>query len=93
MTDSLARIRDHAYHCFPKGDRLGRAIRTERYRLVEWKPRTGASAATEYELYDYQNDPFETKNLAESNPDVLAQLKQLLATHPAPQPVHSDRQK
>ena len=82
MTDSLARIRDHAYHCFPRGNRLGRAIRTERYRLVEWKPWTEGSAATEYELYDYQRDPLETKNLAEANPDVVARLTQLLATHP-----------
>jgi len=83
-------IRDHVYHCFPKGNRLGRAIRTERYRLVEWKPWEVSSTAAEYELYDYQRDPLETKNLAEANPDIAAQLKKLLATHPEAQPVHRD---
>lgn len=29
-------IRDHAYHCFARGGYMGRAIRTERYRLVGW---------------------------------------------------------
>ncbi|MCA9124239.1 MAG: sulfatase-like hydrolase/transferase [Planctomycetaceae bacterium] len=85
-----ASIRTHAYHCFPKGNRLGRAIRTDRYRLVEWKPWDGDSESIEYELYDYENDPLETKNLATENKDVVAQLIQQLATHRAAQPIHDD---
>lgn len=82
IRNPMARVRNHAYHCFPRGGRLGRAIRTDRYRMVEWK-KIGASAETaEYELYDYQNGETETKNIASENPAVLNQLKKILAQHP-----------
>jgi iduronate 2-sulfatase len=82
LRDPSARVRDHAYHCYPRGERMGRAIRTERYRLVEWK-KPGAPADTaEFELYDYEADPLETKNLAASHPAVVAQLRSILARHP-----------
>ena len=29
--------KDFVYHAYPRGERIGRAIRTARYRLVEWK--------------------------------------------------------
>ena len=81
LRDPSARIRDHAYHAYPRGERMGRAIRTERHRLIEWK-KPGAPADTaEFELYDYETDPRETKNLAASQPAVLAQLRALLARH------------
>ena len=80
-------VRDHAYHAFPRGgNRLGRAIRTNRYRLVEWKRFDEPVEKAEYELYDYQEDPLETRNLAEERPEVVASLKKLLATHPAARP-------
>ena len=78
-------VRDHAYHCFPKGGRLGRAIRTPRYRLVEWK-RLGLDEAVEYELYDYHDDPLETQNLARHRPEVVDKLTEILARHPPPKP-------
>jgi iduronate 2-sulfatase len=82
LRDPSARVRDHATHCYPRGERMGRAIRTERYRLVEWKkPGTPADTA-EFELYDYEADPLETKNLAASQPAVVAQLRAILARHP-----------
>ncbi|MDA7878448.1 sulfatase-like hydrolase/transferase, partial [bacterium] len=77
-TDSVS---DHAYHCFPKGGKLGRAIRTKRYRMVEWKP-FRSPAPAEYELYDYQNDPLEKKNIAAQNPKILEDLKKILKQHP-----------
>lgn len=72
---------------------MGRAIRTERYRLVEWK-KIGAPAETaEYELYDYQTDPEERENLIDKLPDVAAQLKKILAQYPeAAIPVTQRRQ-
>lgn len=78
-----ARVRDHAYHAYPK-EKLGRAIRTERYRLVEWKGFGESPDAAEYELYDYETDPLETENLAAQKPEVLAALEKKLAAHPAP---------
>ncbi len=78
-----ARVRDHAFHAYPK-KKLGRAIRTERYRLVVWEGRGKSQAPAEYELYDYKNDPFETTNLAAKNPEIVAKLKKILATYRAP---------
>jgi iduronate 2-sulfatase len=82
LQDPARRIRDHAYHCFPRPSRLGRAIRTERYRLVEWKPIGAPASTAEYELYDYQLDPLETRNHAADRPELVARLAALLATHP-----------
>ncbi|MDB4323634.1 sulfatase-like hydrolase/transferase [Akkermansiaceae bacterium] len=79
LKDPKTRIRDHAFHAYPKR-KLGRAIRTERYRLVEWK----AKGAAEYELYDYQTDPHETENLSEKLPLVLEKLQAILAKYPEP---------
>ena len=59
------------------------AIRTERYRMVEW---TKSKSPTEYELYDYQEDPNETANLATKKPKVLAEMKTILAKYPPPVP-------
>ncbi len=84
LKDPTATIRDHAAHCFPRGERLGRAIRTARYRLVEWKRWGAPVESAEYELYDYQLDPLETRNIATESPEVLRQLVALLATHPEP---------
>lgn len=76
-------VRDHAYHVFPRqGGRLGQAIRTSRYRLVAWQRRE--MDAVEYELYDYQTDPLERRNIASESPQVLKELTGMLATHPEP---------
>jgi iduronate 2-sulfatase len=82
LRDPSTRIRDHAFHAYPKGKNLGRAIRTERYRMVEWKPVGGAENQAEYELYDYQGDPLETRNLAADLPEVLNRHKTILANYP-----------
>lgn len=77
------RVRDHAYHVYPK-EKLGRAIRTERFRLVEWKNWKRPNAPVEYELYDYLSDPLETRNLASERPDVVTELTAILARYPVP---------
>ena len=81
LADSSARVRDHAFHAYPK-KKMGRAIRTARYRLVEWKNPGAAADTAQLELYDYQTDPSETKNLAPEKPDVVAELRAILATYP-----------
>ena len=81
LRDPSVRARDHAYHCFPKG-KMGRAIRTERCRLVEWKKPGAPAGGAEIELYDYETDPIETKNLASEHPEVVNQLRAILAKHP-----------
>lgn len=56
---------------------LGRTLRTDRYRLVEWtKTRNGE--VTQVELYDHHTDPLETTNIAEQQPAVVAEMSQTL---------------
>ncbi len=91
LRDSAVPTKDHTIHVYPrtgpnKTPLVGRAIRTARHRLVEWK-KIGASAeSAELELYDYEADPFETKNLATEQPSIVAELRALLARHPEAKP-------
>jgi iduronate 2-sulfatase len=83
LKDPAKRVRDHAYHVYPK-QKIGRAIRTERYRLVEWKAVGASDDTAEFELYDYQLDPLERKNLVAEYPAVVARLKVILTNYPQP---------
>ena len=76
-------MRDHAFHAYPKR-KMGRAIRTDRYRLVQWLGENESIDKAEYELYDYQTDPLEKRNLADANPAVVERLKRILAQYPDP---------
>ena len=83
LKDPAARVRDHAYHCYPRGEgRMGRAIRTGRYRMVEWKKPGEPADKAEIELYDYDAEKPESKNLADSDPERVKQLRVILAGHP-----------
>lgn len=54
---------------------MGYAMRTERYRFIVWKNRTKPDEKPLYiELYDHKTDPDETKNIAEDNPKLVAEL-------------------
>jgi iduronate 2-sulfatase len=83
LKDSEVRVRDHAYHAYPNA-KLGRAIRTERYRLVEWRAFEDSAKPVEYELYDYESDSLETRNLAADKPEIVSALKDILAKYPQP---------
>ena len=73
-------------HVYPRSGRIGRAIRTARHRLVEWKQPGAPTDTAEFELYDYEADPLESKNLAQDQPEVVARLRKLLAQHPEAKP-------
>ena len=86
-----ASSKEAIFHVYPrsprgKGQILGRAVRTERYRLVEWKTPGAPAESAELELYDYEIDPGETKNLAAEQPKVVAKLRKLLAAQPEAKP-------
>ncbi|MCX7887380.1 MAG: sulfatase [Verrucomicrobiae bacterium] len=51
-----------AFSEYPKGGYHGTAMRTERYRYVEWRDKQGRLVATE--LYDHATDPEENENVA-----------------------------
>lgn len=82
LKDPEVRVRNHAYHAFPHGSLVGTAIRTERYRMVEWKDPKNSEAKRYYELYDYMEDPLETKNHASAKPTILKEHIDILNTHP-----------
>ncbi|QDU61622.1 Arylsulfatase [Planctomycetes bacterium Pan216] len=69
-----------AFHLYPrnikgKGRCLGRAIRTDRYRLVEWRMLKDRKLVGR-ELYDLENDPDENTNLAK-RPELAPVVAQL----------------
>ena len=86
LRNPKARVRDHAFHAYPRGRKLGRAIRTQRYRLVEWRNHSDPDAGVDYELYDYKTDPWETQNHHAAKPKAAEKLKAILAKYPAPKP-------
>lgn len=58
---------------------MGYTMRTDRYRLVLWRDyRDPNSTPVFVELYDHQNDPSETRNVATENPQIVRQLTKQL---------------
>lgn len=91
LEDPAAPTKQAVFHVFPrsakgKGEMIGRAVRTERHRLVEWKVPGAAADTAILELYDYRTDPAETRNLAAEQPEMVAQLRAILATQPEAKP-------
>ncbi len=54
--------------------RRGISVRTERYRLTKYF----RDEMPVIELYDYRNDPFETKNLTSEKPEIVKELLPIL---------------
>ena len=61
LDDPTGFIKTMGCSWYPKGGYQGVAMRTDRWRFVEWR-KTGEPDI--YELYDHQNDPQENENLA-----------------------------
>ena len=62
-----------SFHLYPRGGRMGRAVRTKTHRLVRWTARRGG-AVDAVELYDLASDPGETRNVAEGNEALVDEL-------------------
>ena len=71
--------KDGARSFYRRGRLEGNALRTERYRIVEWSDRATGKPA-QVELYDHQRDPQETENVAAENPEVVRRLLAQLRT-------------
>src|SRR6185436_5527914 len=96
LKDPSRENKEAIFHVFPRNRRrdgqvLGRAVRTDRYRLVEWKKPAAPAETADLELYDYQADPLETRNLASEQPQVVATLRAILAREPEAKPQISTR--
>ncbi|HKX63487.1 MAG TPA: sulfatase, partial [Verrucomicrobiae bacterium] len=81
--------KNYSFHVFPRGERIGRAVRTARHRLVEWKVPGAPPGSAEVELYDYETDPLETRNWAAEKPDIVNQMRAMLATQEAKRQMRS----
>ena len=67
--DKYNLARKFAISQFPRGQKMGYALRDERYRFVAWFETGGTGAKrghriTATELYDYATDPLEQRNLS-----------------------------
>ncbi|HUE69594.1 MAG TPA: sulfatase [Pirellulaceae bacterium] len=91
LGDPAATTKDAIFHVYPRSPRgrgqlIGRAVRTERYRLVEWKMPGAAADTAELEFYDYQTDPAEMRNLAKDEPERVKELLAILGKQPEARP-------
>ncbi|MGB0328341.1 MAG: sulfatase [Akkermansiaceae bacterium] len=58
---------------------MGYSLRTDRYRLIEWRDDRKPSAPPVFtELYDHAKDPKETKNIAAQNKDLITRLSPMI---------------
>ena len=81
LDDPKATVKTATFQVYPRGSRetgpmLGQAVRTDRWRYIEWQKTDGSVAARE--LYDMRDDPGETVNLADK-----AEQKAVVAEHEA----------
>jgi iduronate 2-sulfatase len=77
----------HPRPSYGKATHMGRALRNDRHRYVEWRE-LATGALTARELYDHAADPAETRNVAAEPAlaPVVAAFAAELAARPAPTP-------
>jgi len=91
INGEATKVKDFAISQYPRGNRMGYSLRTERYRYVEWHKNSFRSYndydpanIVAVELYDYKVDPLETKSLQDdpnykqTRDDLQDQLKEFL---------------
>lgn len=63
LTSPDGTVRDHAFSQYPRGDKKGFSLRTDRWRFTQWlDSKTAEVVATE--LYDHAQSPLADRNLA-----------------------------
>ncbi|MDA3799581.1 MAG: sulfatase [Kiritimatiellae bacterium] len=73
-------IKEYAFSQYPRNQIMGYAMRTDRYRYIEWK-KVDSGEVLARELYDHSNDSQENKNLVDSaDSALLDQLSKQLNT-------------
>ena len=85
LRDPSVRVKDFAVSQYPdhwKKDKMGYALRDERYRVVFWVDRRVSETGKfderhiqDIELFDYASDPLETRNRAK-NPEYASRVEQ-----------------
>jgi iduronate 2-sulfatase len=79
--DPDVQVRDEVVSYWRKGKYLATSMRTDRYRLVRWYEKaTGETVAVE--LYDHEEDPNETVNIANRFPRIVERLTERSAAVP-----------
>ena len=95
MSREAEKVKEYAINQYPRGNnRMGYSLRTERYRYTAWFEidfRKGEKARSEKiiaeELYGYQEDALETKNLvgepsyANAKEDLIGMLNEYLSNN------------
>ena len=83
LDDSKKAWKAAAFSQYPRGGKdtgplMGYAVKTDRYRYVEWRKRDGTEVVAR-ELYDHKTDPDENANVADANKPVVEELAKQLA--------------
>ena len=61
-----------------------KTIRTDRYRFTRWTTEVGGSEVVQLELYDHKKDPQESRNIANSRPQLVRSMLSKLTNERAP---------
>ncbi len=78
LHDPGASHEDPALGMWRTGGNEGMTVRTDRYRLVRWTPQDDPDTIVQIELYDHNNDPGETMNIASEHPEITERLLEKL---------------
>lgn len=90
MTGKKKSVKEYAISQIPRGKRIGYSLRTERYRYTSWYKGNVREAASldinnriAEEIYDYEADPLEKRNLAKDKKyaKILEELRAKFKNH------------